>query len=260
MSRYTDWGEGAVKMADVKSTGMTGICRYMSRNQKKNLTVKQRNDALALGLDIVLVFEDSATRATEGTDAGRADAFFSVLFAQQIGAPPGMTLRTTVDTDTTWDRVRPYIVAWNETAAAHGYNGDLYAGFPVLAGAYDAGQSARGWQTVAWSKGQVHHSAVLLQDQFHVNISGVDCDSSLVLGDVNGWRAQTHPTPTPKDDDMEKVLYVAGDSSRGKRLYLGGGKVGAVMSGAAEHAYLAIGVPERPVDAAAYDTLVAQSS
>jgi hypothetical protein len=257
MARYADWGEGSVVMADVKSTGMSGICRYISHNPKKNLTRKERDEALALGLDITLVFEDSATRSLQGLDAGRADATFASLFAQQIGARPGMTIRTTVDTDTTWDRVRPYVNGWNIGMASNGYDGDIYAGYPVVAGAVSDGQSKRPWQTVAWSHGAVHPAAVLLQDQFNVLISGVNCDANLVLGQVNGWLAPvTHPTP--EDDDMPKVIYVPNDTQRGPRL-LTGSTVGAVTTAEGKQAYSNVGYPIQPTDAKTYDFFVAQS-
>ena len=198
---YVDWGYGTVNMADVKAAGHTGICRYLSNSPAKNLSATERNAALAAGLDIVLVWETTAGRSTEGVAAGTTDGVTAAQQAATLGAPRGMTLYAATDSDTDWPTVAAYQRAFNTAVSRGGYRGDLYGGFRVIAGAVTVGASTGPWQTSAWSGGQIHPAAVLYQNNYHVPISGVDCDSSMVLRSVNGWHAnllKPAPKPAPK--------------------------------------------------------------
>lgn len=199
MARYVDWGYGSVAMLDVKNTpGVKGICRYLSNSPGKNLTAAERDAALDLALDIVLVWETTAGRSTEGSAAGRLDGITAAQQAAVLGYPKGATIYAATDSDTTWAKVKPYQIAFNLAVAQAGYSGDIYGGYLVVAGAVLAGASVAPWQTSAWSYGKIEGAAALLQNDYHVPISSVDCDSSDVLGMVNGWQANiVHPAPAP---------------------------------------------------------------
>jgi hypothetical protein len=197
VNRYADWGYGHIPAVDVYRAGMVGVVRYLSNSPGKNLTPAERDDLLAHGLDILLVWETTTTRSLEGPLAGAADGVLAAQQAQALAYPHGATIFASTDTDTTWDRVAAYHVAFNVAVAHFGYVGDMYAGYAVCRDAHDAGQAPAPWQTAAWSYGQVLPQAWAVQNDFHLPIGGVDCDGSDVQRPANGWRANL-PKPSPK--------------------------------------------------------------
>lgn len=220
MSKYVDFGYGNVSATAVVSAGASGICRYLSNSPGKNLTVAGRDDALAHGLDIILVWETTATRSNEGVTAGQADGGLAAAEAKSLGAPSGMTIYASTDMDTTWADVSAYHGAFNAEVSAAGYVGDVYAGFNVVRDAHAAGEAPAPWQTSAWSHGNVLSAAALIQNHYSVAIDGVDCDSSDVLHAPNGWRANAVVTADPllregstgqKVEDVQHALNLCGN-------------------------------------------------
>lgn len=203
-TRYCDWGRGTVDITQLHDNGIVGICRYLSNSPGKNLRVSERDAALALGMDIVLIWESAAARALTGAAAGHLDGLTAAQQAAVIGYPKGATIFAAVDTDTTWRAVEPYLRAFGAAVGAAGYLGDLYGGYYVCHGAVAAGWSTGPWQTSAWSVDfslpasrrvlLVEPAAVLLQDVY--DFLGY-LDTSEVRGQVNGWQANSKPKPGP---------------------------------------------------------------
>ncbi|BEP14801.1 hypothetical protein acdb102_31120 [Acidothermaceae bacterium B102] len=223
MTKYLDYGYGTVAAGDIVRAGAVGICRYLSNSPGKNLTAPERDAALAHNLDIVLVWESTATRSSEGSAAGTADGQLASGEAKGLGAPAGMTIYAATDQDTTWADVAPYHTAFNAAVAKAGYVGDVYGGYTVVRDAHLAGAAPAPWQTSAWSHGNVLAAAALVQNNYHAPVSGVDCDSSDVQHAPNGWRANlakpvVNESPLlhlgdrgPKVADVQRALNMCGN-------------------------------------------------
>jgi Domain of unknown function (DUF1906) len=69
-----DYSFARPSISELKKAGITFVCRYLSHSPAKNLTLKEAEELSAAGIDIVSIWEDTATRATEGHEAGVADA------------------------------------------------------------------------------------------------------------------------------------------------------------------------------------------
>lgn len=266
-SHYADWGFTTtghpLSGAAVRYQGFRGVCRYISRNPDKNLSAPERDDMLAHGLDIVLVWETTETRSQDGARAGTIDGNYAVTLLHSLNAPAGMTVYAATDTDTTWAKVADYHTAFNQVMSDNGFLGDVYAGYMVVLGAHNAGQSSAAWQTSAWSGQMIHPNVALYQNKYGVKIEGTICDSNEVLGPVNGWQAATSKPPTTPpnsagDDDV-KLIYVNNDSNRYYRVLKGDGTVGAATTAEGKQAYADSGAVFEPVTAKTYDWFVAQS-
>lgn len=137
-------------IAQIKATGAEWVARYFSPDPTKNLTGAEVRDYTAAGLEIVTVWEGSATRALAGRAAGIADAQTAEQQRIATGLPSDMVIHFAVDTDTDWASVAPYfqgvisVLGLDRTG--------IYGGLKVIQGAHAAGIQYL-WQTVAWSGG-----------------------------------------------------------------------------------------------------------
>lgn len=195
MTFYVDYAAGGPSALAVKQAGAAGVCRYLSMNPAKNLTADERDALLAAGLDIVLVWETTATRSSEGAAAGATDGMLAGQQAKALGYPQGATVYAATDQDTLWSKVEAYHRAFGQAISDYGYVGDVYGGYLVVSAAKAAGYSTAPWQTASWSYGSRCPGAALLQNNFQFPLSG-GADGDLVLGPVNGWRANMVATST----------------------------------------------------------------
>lgn len=147
--------------------GFRGIHRYVSHDPKKNLTVREAKAYGAAGLWVDLIFEDTAGRATQGEAAGLADVAFAEHYADQLGYPTDALIWYAVDSDVTAAQVEPYMAGVHSAAKRPV---GIYGGFKVV----DAAMARHGWQTEAWSNGQVSKHADMLQIIGHVKVPGTD--------------------------------------------------------------------------------------
>lgn len=197
MNRYADWGKASVPAVEVFKAGMSGVVRYLSLNPEKNLTPAERDDLLAHGLDIRLVWETTETRSLEGSNAGAVDGVLAAQQAKALAYPAGHVIFASSDTDTTWAAVEAYHRAFKAAVEHYGYQWDVYGGYQVCMGAALSGMSKHPWQTAAWSYGHVIPQAWAIQNNFHLPIAGVDCDGSDILNPSPPWRAAPAPAPKP---------------------------------------------------------------
>lgn len=150
--------------------------RYLSPPPNgKNITSDERDDLLENGILIGLVWESGSTRVLGGSAAGAADAAQARSLADQVGAPETLPL-----------------------AAAAAVLGSgrvgLYGGYWPLSRAFSAGAVAWGWQTYAWSGGNVDPRAHLYQGLDDTTVAGaaVDLDQTL-RDDLPFWASGADP-------------------------------------------------------------------
>lgn len=208
--------------ANVKGHGYTGVIGYLSHDRTGKCLSDWRRYADA-GLGVALVFEDSAGRATQGWGAGQADAVFANSLADQWGFP-GTLLYYACDTDV--GGATGGVVDYCRGAQSVGRRGvGIYGSFYVVRDVLNAGAASLGWQTVAWSRGNVEPRACLYQYARAVPIPGTD--ENEVRTSYWGQHSGVPSKPAPKEEAMEKGMIVAHSSGswwfcRGaSRTYIG---------------------------------------
>lgn len=185
--------------ATINGHPISFVCRYLS-GFSKDLTPAEARDLTAAGLDIVVVWETTATRAEAGHAAGVADARAALAEARRCGMPDGRPIYMAVDEDTT---VGPHLTTYFHGAASVlGLDRTgAYGGYAVIKGLFDAGLIQWGWQTYAWSGGRWDHRAQLQQYSNGHRISGADVDyDRATTSDFGQWRVGV--TPQPQEDTM----------------------------------------------------------
>jgi hypothetical protein len=202
-----DYSAGPPSGAALRAAGVKLAMRYVAprhpggTRRDKCLAPAERDDLLAHGVDIGIVFEDREGDALLGAERGTVNGRIAAAEAAAEGAPKGMTLYGAVDTDTTFTRVAPYLRAYNAAVAKGGYVGDVYGGYNVLAPAVEARVARHPWQTQAWLYGHpILPQAALFQHARTITVGGVDCDVNDILKPgYGGWKAAlaaaTRPHP-----------------------------------------------------------------
>lgn len=213
--------------ASIKATGAAGVLRYLSPDPTKNLTRAEVLDYHANGLGTAVVWESTATRATEGHAAGVADAQASVGQAQALGLPADMAIHFAVDTDTDWASVEPYASGF-ASVVGQARTG-VYGGLAVIDGAHSAGYRYL-WQTLAWSGGVRSSHATLYQNGNTMFSGGADVNDILAAD----WGQYPRPTSTPPAPPATLILQ--GDDMPAGQLQPG---FGADAKGNVTHPELA---------------------
>lgn len=194
----------------VKADGYSFVTRYLSHSQTpKTLTRAEAATVSAAGLNIVLVFEDSATRAKQGFRAGIDDATFVRNHLSNVGAPSDAPVYFAVDFDVTAGElgaVRDYFrgIGTVLPKAQIGAYGDLVCVDTLWA----SGLVALMWQTYAWSGGQWSQHTALQQYHNGARVAGADVDlDRATRSDYGGWKIMSttsgvsHP-PTQAAHDV----------------------------------------------------------
>ena len=190
-----DYAFSHPSISAMNAAGVKFVCRYLSNRDPagsgldKTLSVSEAKALRANGFPIVLVFETTAGRATEGRNAGGADAVTAVNHAKTLGAPSSTVLYFAVDADVSGSSVDAYFRGAN--AALPAGRVGAYAGIKPIRYLFDKGLIAFGWQTYAWSGGAWDDRAKLQQYRNGVNLGGADVDYDRRLGPVGWWSDQS---------------------------------------------------------------------
>lgn len=180
-------------VAQILATGAVGVLRYFSTDSTKNLTAAEVTAYHAAGLGVADVWETTATRSTQGYQAGVDDANLAEGQRAADGLPAGSPIYFATDTDTDWASVADYYrgthdVLGNLTSGVP--RTSVYGGIRVINGAYGAGYRIL-WQTDAWSGGQLSPHAVLYQGGG--TVLGGNADINQIL--AADWGQYPRPTP-----------------------------------------------------------------
>jgi nucleoid-associated protein YgaU len=190
----------------VKAAGYTFVMGYVSTSSSaKCLPVSYANRLRAAGLDVGLVFENEANRALQGAAAGTADGKAAEAQANALGYPVTAGILAAVDFDVTveWGAVGEYLRAFNlATRRPVGPYGerDVIERF-VTPGSQPC---QIGWQTAAWSGGELSQKANLYQrvGHHHPLISGIgasDFDEDVLCKPFPFWgSAAAAPVSPPR--------------------------------------------------------------
>ena len=212
-------------MALLQAADVTAVGRYIGWDCepgfsciRKNLTLAEKDDLLAAGIDIFLSFEYAADAALSGAIQGTRDGNLASQQLHQLGmASPGTAVYYAVDFNlqdfapslpntpsnarAKLGPVAHYFDAIYATKPNHLVCG--YGGYWAVKRLLDAGLISYGWQTLAWSGGNVDPRISLLQlikqvlGAADVDIPGVHAAKT---EDFGQWpRPPVPPPPVPAD-------------------------------------------------------------
>lgn len=159
--------------------GFRGVVRYLSNTPAKNLSSSEAKALHKAGIAIALVWETTASRATEGEAAGRSDRVDAERQAKALGYPRHCPIFIAVDQDVAPEAVLPYFSGW---FAANKYPAGPYGSARVVDGVVEHHPKAYVWQTAAWSYGRLSHHADLYQ-----RTGGTSYDTNVVCKRVPFW-------------------------------------------------------------------------
>lgn len=198
-------------LSSLKGLGYSFVSRYLSwLPNGKVITASERDQLLALGINIALNWEYDSTDQTNGAAGGTKDATEAVKQAKALGYPAGSTIYYSADFDVQLSQWNGPIKAYQQAAKAvtnaGGYRFGVYGGLNVIRWGFDSGILQDGWQTYAWSGGSWDSRATLRQVQNGITVLGADCDRDETTGGpVYFWNhgAVTTPPPvTPPASDL----------------------------------------------------------
>jgi Domain of unknown function (DUF1906) len=181
-----DYAGGKPGAAAIAAAGYRFVCRYLTDGGPelpgKLLTADEYADLQAHGISVVYNWESTADRMRSGSRAGTDDARRAENVIQRLGLPPEPPVFFSADFDATpHDQVaiNAYLTAAGSVLGANRVG--VYGSFYVVQRCFDAGTAAWGWQTGAWSGGQVEPRTHILQHIETVVINGVECDVNEAL-------------------------------------------------------------------------------
>lgn len=187
MTLGLDYSAGRLSGAAVRNAGYNFVARYLANGLqgRVNLSVAEVADLTANGVAVAVVWESSANRAAAGTAAGIADAKAAQAAVNACGLA-GWPIYFAVDFD-----VPDYGPSTQDPRTKLGPVGDYfdgvasvlghartggYGGYWAVKRLFDAGLITYGWQTAAWSGGNVDPRIHLFQRIGTAYVGGVACD------------------------------------------------------------------------------------
>jgi hypothetical protein len=200
------------------ASGKRFVVRYLTRDTTgKALTQGEAAAILAAGLRLVVLFEDSASRASQGIDAGRQDAQFAQQQLVACGGPANAPIYFAVDQDVQPSVVQPYFdgVVSELGSARTG----VYGSYAVCAGVQSVGLR---FQTYAWSGGRVLPGVDLYQHQNGVQLCGGTVDLCTALTDQPGFWGDTPASAGPTWQDGRSFPEEHMQSHLGQVIIRGG--------------------------------------
>lgn len=195
-----DYSGTAPSVDALKHAGATFVCRYLSTpGNPKNLRPSEARQLRSSGIDVVLVFETTATRALAGAAAGKRDAASARRQALACGAPASTPVYFAVDFDATAAQTKAVNQYLAGAASVLGKDRTgVYGGYRAVRAALDAGVCRYGWQTYAWSAGVWDPRAHLQQTANAQTLGGVSVDhNQATVDDFGQWPAVRKPKPAP---------------------------------------------------------------
>jgi hypothetical protein len=150
---------------------------------------------LRAGVRVGFVFESTATRATEGFQAGVADANAVRAHLEFLGVSPVPLVFFAVDVDVTFPQVKPYFQGVSSVMRA-----DAYGDYQVIHALLDNNLVTEVWQTPAWSRGVIEPNAIVFQRVETAVVGGVECDVNI----AQGWGRWAYPPE--QGADVERIL------------------------------------------------------
>jgi glycoside hydrolase-like protein len=185
-TRLIDYSMSRPAVSAIVKSGYVGAMRYLSLTPAKNLTKAEAKALHDGGCAIGLVWETTATRASEGVAAGETDCALAEKQARGLGYPENCPIFYAVDFDADPARVLPYFSGVYRVSK---YAWGAYGSARVVDAVKAAHPHAVCWQTAAWSGGVISKHADLYQRIGHEApaVPGGGYDENVVLKPLPLW-------------------------------------------------------------------------
>lgn len=176
-----DYAGGRPGGAAIMANGYQFVVRYLSDGglslPGKLLTAAEYADLQRAGVAVCCNWESTATRMLDGFAAGVSDAQKASAVCMSLGHPPTRPIYFSADFDAT-PAQQVNIDAYLDGAASvvSLARTGVYGGFWVVKRCLDNGKAKWGWQTGAWSGGNIDPRIHLYQRIGYVSVNGVECD------------------------------------------------------------------------------------
>jgi len=216
-----DYAWSHPSISSISANGLSFVCRYLSHDSSKSLSLNEKNALNSAGISVVVVFEDSAQRMLNGHSAGVADAQFSDSYVKSLGMA-GIPIYFACDFDATSTQQTAINAYLDGVASVIGRDRTgIYSGYWPLKRAFDAGKVTYGWQTFAWSGGNWDSRAQLRQVQNDISVGGVGCDLDVnTVADFGQWpNSQSQSTGGTVSVTVTMPVLQQGDSDQAGQVW-----------------------------------------
>ncbi len=199
-SQGVDYSVNPPNLSALKAAGYGFVIRYVSAaGNAKNITSSEAQTLQAAGLGIIIVFESTANEMQNGYSAGVADANTAVTTATAAGAPANFFCYFACDFDAQPSDQTAINAYLDGAASVLGVSRvGFYGGYAPLKNVLDAGKATKGWQTTAWSSGNIDPRISLYQYLYNQTSAGGSYDIDEGFGsDLGQWSATPIDTTPP---------------------------------------------------------------
>jgi hypothetical protein len=206
-----DYSYGRPSPATLKAAGIKLVGRYLSHDSTKNLTGPEASALHAAGIGILLNWESVQGRPLGGAATGQPDGHDAAELAESIGAPHGLTIYYSCDTDTTpgqWPMIADYYAAAGKATAGR-YAVGVYGEADLIDYLHRHGVVTSEWQTYAWSNGRLSANADLFQYLNNQTVDGaaVDFDRIIHPDQLGAWWPSGSEFDMPTADEIAAAVW-----------------------------------------------------
>ena len=187
-----DYAWARPSISKLKAEGYTFAARYLSWDTTgKNLSAGEAHNLRSAGIDVVVVWESSATAVLGGYGQGVSDAKEAENQAKADGQPAGRPIYFAIDFDAQPSQQGTINSYFDGVASVIGRaRTGVYAGYGPVHRLFNDGKIKYAWQTYAWSYGQWDSRAQVRQvlNDITAGGSGACCDKDqAVAADFGQW-------------------------------------------------------------------------
>lgn len=206
-----DYSYGRPDPAQLAAAGIRLVSRYLSHDTGKNLTAAEARALHAAGIGILLNWESVEGRPLGGAATGGMDGRDAAALCEQIGAPHGLTIYYSCDTDTTpgqWPIIADYYAAAGKATAGR-YQVGVYGEADLIDYLHRQGVVTSEWQTVAWSNGRLSANADLFQYLINQTMAGaaVDFDRIINPDQLGAWWPEGSEFNMPTAQEIAAAVW-----------------------------------------------------
>ncbi|WP_217595495.1 DUF1906 domain-containing protein [Cohnella sp. GbtcB17] len=200
--------------AAVAAAGYQWAARYLVPvGYSKRLTRAEAVTITAAGMQVVSVFETTASRPQGGAVNGKKDGAAAYLEARAIEQPIGSAIYFAVDYDAQpkgYDLIEDYLRA--AASEIPGYQVGVYGSYAVIEEMAKRGAAKHFWQTYAWSRGKRSSKANLYQYKNDTRLAGIGVDLNESYGGEGWWSTKPIATEQPAAPEIvPKVVRLIGN-------------------------------------------------
>lgn len=213
----------ASKAKEIASKGIKFVPRYLAPKSWKSwkaLTMAEAEYITDAGMMIISIWETTAGAAGEGTEAGKNAGIFAFQSAKEVGQPKGTKIYFAVDFEPSpnqFETIADYFIAADREII--GYEIDAYGNKAIIDYLQSRGIIRNGWQTIAWSYGQVADGISIHQNNCGPKgqgfiFCGINVDANESYGNEGWWDTSMAVQLAINKEDADKIIGLLGEAWR----------------------------------------------